>query len=326
MFSQSVSAHTAVCVLVAGVCSLVPVDVVDAAPMLCWTDADAIDTANRDGTNISTLRSTFPSSGQLAEVHHNAVTGQIYWFENHSIKRANYDGSNAQVVVTDNNMWVTSGDFALDQTNGHVYWTNASGQLRRAGLDGSSPQTLLTGLASITAIEVDPVHQKLFWLKYSGNGTAIYMSNLTGGNATWLADIDPRWRVTDLAVDPQAGRLYWSETGMSVNERVRRLGLGPGTPTVLVDAELGYLNDVTIDLDAMKLLMVDRDGGRILQSGLDGSNLSTLISGAAGAQHVTVLPVPEPATAILVGLASVAVFRRGRKACRCPHFDERDPE
>lgn len=302
--------YTIICMLVACTSTLMPASIVHAAPMLCWTDADAIDTANRDGTNISTLRSTLPYSGQLAEIHHNAATSQIYWYENRAIKRANYDGSNVQTVVTDNSMYVTSGDFALDQTNGHVYWTNSSGQLRRAGLDGSNPQTLATGLASISAVEVDPVHQKLFWLKYSGNGTAIYMSDLMGGNATYLTDIDPRWKVTDLAVDSQAGHLYWSETGMSVNERVRRMGLAPGTPTVLVNAELGNLNDVTIDRDTMKMLMVDSSGGRILESGLDGSNLSTLISGAAGAQHVTILPVPEPATVFLVGLAGVAVLRR----------------
>ena len=111
-------------------------------------------------------------------------------------------------------------------------------------------------------------------------------------------------------MDAQASRLYWSETGMSVNERVRRLGYAYGTPAVLIDAQLGYLNNITLDLDAGTMLLVERDGGRILEAGLDGSNLTTIISGQTRPYHLTILPVPEPATLILMGLASLVALRR----------------
>ncbi len=281
----------------------------EGAPLLCWTTANGINTAQRDGTHVGTLING-PSGDRFAEIQVNTANEQIYWFEYRSIKRAGYDGSNPQAVITDNNMYTTAGDFALDRANGRVYWANQLGELRRANLDGSSPQTLRTGLLSSGALEVDPVNRKLFWLEYEGNGSAIYMGDLNGGGRTYLAYVEPTWKVTDLAVDTQTARLYWSETAMSVNERVRRLSYAPGTPTVLINAELGYLSNVTLDLDLGKMLLVDRSGGRILEAGLDGSGLTTLITGETRPSHLTILPVPEASSLTLLAVGTLTAFRR----------------
>lgn len=268
---------------------------------------DGIRTANLDGTNINTWLSK-PNYPIFAEIHDSPAAAKVYWFESGGyIKRANYDGSNPELVITDTKMYTTAGDFAINRLNGDVYWSNANGELWRAAPDGSGKQLVRTGLSSSSVFEIDPVHQKLFWLQY-GVGTNIYMGDMNGGNATYLTEVSSLWKVTDLAVDTQSSRLYWSETGVTVNERVRRLGFGPGTPTVIVNAELGYLNDVTLDLDSGRLLMVDRSGDRILQSGLDGSGLTSLINGEDEPQHITILPVPEPTTVILLGVASLLVL------------------
>ena len=279
-----------------------------ASPMLCWTAQGAIQTANRSGGAVNTVYSPNAHQG----VEHNPVTLEWFWFNWHTIYRANLDGSNLRAVVTDNSMYNTAGDFTVDSANGHVYWTNVNGDLRRVDLDGANQQLIMTGVVP-GALEVDPVHAKLFFLQYSGNGTAIYMSNLNGSGSTYLTGISPIWKVTDLAVDIPASHIYWSETAMSSTERVRRLGLGPGMPTTIIDAELGYLNDVTLDPDLGKLLMVDYSGGRILESDKNGSNLTTLVSGLSLPRHVAYSPTPEPASIALLALGCLAVLRRRRR-------------
>ncbi|MBN1505572.1 MAG: hypothetical protein JW955_01930 [Sedimentisphaerales bacterium] len=98
-----------------------------------------------------------------------------------------------------------------------------NGELWRAGPDGSNKPLIRTALTSSGVFEIDPVHQKLFWLQY-GAGTNSYMGDMNGGNASYLTGVDSLWKVTDLAVDALSSRLYWSEMGVTVNERVRRLG------------------------------------------------------------------------------------------------------
>jgi len=176
MANQSACARPSPLCLTVGLLVLLAVPMAQAAPLLCYTMRYDIKTANLDGTGINTLIST--TSDNLGEIQTHTATGQIYWFEWRSIKRADYDGSNLETVLTDNNMYTTAGDFALDQLNGHIYWANQLGELRRANLDGSNPQLLRTGLLSNGAIEVDPVNQNLFWLEYSASGTHIRMGNL----------------------------------------------------------------------------------------------------------------------------------------------------
>lgn len=297
-------------VLMAAACLLIPAGHPAAASMLGWTTGGSpgmIQTAYRDGTNIQPLPN--PQTGSFAEIHYSDSTGQWFWFDWHSIKRADFDGANAQVVATDNDMYTTSGDFAIDDVNQWVYWVNSTGQLRRIDFDGSNAVTLRTDLVSPRAVEVDPVNGKLFWVEYGQINAPVCMANLNGTGKTTIALVSSLRAISDLAVDPQAQQLYWTATSSFRTEQVQRRGFSYGPATTLLDMELGNLSDVTLDLNSGNMLLVNSSSGIIYEANLDGSQLAPLVSDSSNRPlHVAISPIPEPSTAMLTLLAGLSLL------------------
>lgn len=297
-------------VLMAAACLLIPAGHPAAASMLGWTTGGSpgsIRTSNRNGTNIQPLPN--PQTGSFAEIHYSDSTGQWFWFDWHSIKRADFDGANAQVVVTDNDMWTTSGDFAIDDVNKRVYWVNSIGQLRRIDFNGLNAVTLQTGLVSPRAVEVDPVNGKLFWVEYGQTEAPVYMANLNGTGKTTIALVSSLRAISDLAVDPQAQQLYWTATSSFRTEQVQRRGFSYGLPTTLLDMELGNLSDVTLDLNNGKMLLVNSSSGIIYEANLNGSQLAPLVSDSSNRPlHVALSPVPEPSTLVLLSVGAIGLL------------------
>ena len=71
----------------------------------------------------------------------NAQAAKIYWTEyNDKICRANFDGSDKEVLVTPT---IPQG-IALDVAGGKMYWDTSYNLVMRSNLDGSSVETLIT--------------------------------------------------------------------------------------------------------------------------------------------------------------------------------------
>jgi hypothetical protein len=271
------------------------------AAVLGWTTGGSpgvIQTANRDATNIQPL--PFPLSGSsLGEIHFSHATEQWFWFDFRSIKRANIDGSNPQVLITDNNMATTSGDFAIDDANQRIYWVNSIGELKRMNFDGSNILTLRSDLVSPRAVEVDPINNRLFWTEYGAANAPVYMADLNGGGRTAIAWVSSLRAIMDMAADPVAKQLYWTAASSFRTEQVQRVGYALATPTTLLDQELGNLANMTLDLTAGKMLMVDSLSGTIYEANLDGSGLNTLLASPSPRPYHLTLLIPEPSSWLL---------------------------
>ncbi len=83
-------------------------------------------------------------------------------------------------------------DIAVDERGGRIYWTEqgATAKVRRALLDGSSPEDIVTpatlaGFAEPFGIAVDGALEQLYFVR-SGAGGAIYKSDLLGQGAVEL--------------------------------------------------------------------------------------------------------------------------------------------
>ncbi|MET8289329.1 3-hydroxyacyl-CoA dehydrogenase [Streptomyces sp. NPDC048448] len=118
---------------------------------------------------------------------------------------------------------------AVDAEAGHIYWTNMGspplddGSIERVDLDGGNRTTIVPdgGTHTPKQLHLEAVGRKLYWGDREGmrvmrcdlDGTNIETLVRTGRTDSDRRD-ETRWCV-GVAVDPDAGHLYWSQKGPS---------------------------------------------------------------------------------------------------------------
>ena len=149
-----------------------------------------IGSANLDGSNAAPLISTPFHSGLEVD----AVNGKLYWStsitaEEGEILRANLDGSNVEIVVTEIDK---PADIALDIAGGKIYWTDyVVDVVRRANLDGSNVETLYVVGANLNpdGIVLDLSDGKVYWGQaVTTNRDKIIRMNLDGSDPEDVID------------------------------------------------------------------------------------------------------------------------------------------
>ena len=167
-----------------------------------WIDYDTakIRRANLDGSNVEELTQV---GGRFGDLALDLGSGKMYWRTNNEIGRANLDGSNVEDLITVEG-YGGGGGFALDVGSGKIYWTENhhdsqtllfNGKIKRANLDGSNVEGLITGLRRSTGLEnlrslaLDVGSGKMYWTDWhydsdteSYNNSKIQRANLDGSN------------------------------------------------------------------------------------------------------------------------------------------------
>ena len=169
--------------------------------------------ANLDGTNVEVL--VQGTIGQ--DLALDLQAGKVYWAGSGKIQRANLDGSEVEDVITRS---FTPDGIALDLVNGKVYWTEweeispgaeeLTDTIRRANLDGSNVEVLVTGLYIPQAITLDLDAGKMYWTNWHPVDN-IQRANLDGTNVENI--IPESSGVHDIIFDFSADRIYWADTG-----------------------------------------------------------------------------------------------------------------
>lgn len=90
---------------------------------------------------------------------------------------ADIDGTNIQSLPIDFPMFTAPGGIALDIVNDKIYWTEAT-RIRRANLNGSNVEDLVTGLSFATDIILDLDNNLMYWSDWRAN--KIQSSELNG--------------------------------------------------------------------------------------------------------------------------------------------------
>jgi DNA-binding beta-propeller fold protein YncE len=202
---------------------------VDAANnRIFWADngADQLLRANLDGAASVVLHGIAGGNSFPADVRIDPIHKLFYWCDQsrNRIQRSTFDGNEVIDVVT--NAAATGPYFMdLDLSAGKVYWGDFdAGSIYRADLDGSSKETLLTGINKTRGVRVDSGGGMLYWINRDdkkvqrcplsafANGT---ISVTNSAVQTLYSDLDtPHGLVLDIA----ARKLYWADTGTNTGD------------------------------------------------------------------------------------------------------------
>jgi hypothetical protein len=165
------------------------------------------------------------------------AAGKMYWtstklLEGNKIRRSNLDGTNEEILIS----FVPAGSenlrgIAVNASGGKMYWADfGRGMIRRANLNGTSQQDLVTGLNGPVGVALDIGGGRIYWTE--ANGNTIKRANLDGTSpGTLLTGLaTPEYLTLDVANN----KLYWTELGTTGNGKIRKANLDGTSPTTIL--------------------------------------------------------------------------------------------
>ncbi|MDE0468306.1 MAG: T9SS type A sorting domain-containing protein [Candidatus Poribacteria bacterium] len=222
---------------------------------------------------------------------------KIFWTNagEHSIKRANLDGSNTEDLVTSAQGLKYPNDIALDFAGGKMYWTTISvrklgediryqhigeHKIQRANLNGSNIEDLIThGLDVPLGIALDVEYGKMYWT--NAGERKIQRANLDGSNIEDLVtstSVPGLIRPAGIALDIASGKMYWTDLG---EHKIQRANLDGSNTEDLVTRTQGVWqpSDIALDVEGGKMYWTN--WVHIQRANLDGSNTEDLVTHAS---------------------------------------------
>ncbi len=166
------------------------------------------------------------------------------------------------------------GGLALDLVGGKLYWAEGRTQtLRRANLDGSSEETLVTGLVGLSGLALDLAGGKLYW----GNTIAGKIQRLDLNTLLVEDAVTGLVAPFDLALDAAAGQLYWVHVDGNAVGKIQRMNV---TTLLVEDVIAGLTSPYGLALDPVggKVYWTDMMDGAVRRANLDGTGVEDLIT------------------------------------------------
>jgi hypothetical protein len=191
------------------------------------------------------------------------------------------DGSDLKVIVSEGRKLPDG--IVVDVEAGHIYWTNMGnptandGSIDRADLDGQNITNVVPAGGTFTPkqLQLDKKDSKLYWS--DREGMRVMRSNLDGSDIEVLVErghsasdrLDARNWCVGIALDVEAGKLYWTQKGNDHAGQGRifraNLELQKGdTPAHRRDIEVlfdGLPAPINLDLDLVNRVMYWTDRG-----------------------------------------------------------------
>lgn len=206
--------------------------------------------------------------------HRNLYLSNIPVIFPDQIFRADRNGSNSQQIVQGG-----KGISDIEVFEDHLYWTeNNSYRVRRAGLDGSSPETIFEsfdGPPMPAALAIDPVNRRVYWSSQMTNN--IRSANLDGSDVKPFTAA-PIKNPYAIEIDALRGHIYWTEY---FHKQIWRSDLDGSHATLLVQdgGALPTLFGLALDPVAQKMYWTNSDLNVIRCANFDGTVIETIVTG-----------------------------------------------
>ena len=178
------------------------------------------------------------------------------------------------------------------QGRGKIYWTETAwnwrsniGKIRRANLNGTAAEDLVTGLFGPVDIALDLQNRKMYWTDRTLD--KIQRSNLDGTNVEVIVKKDTLTISPNcIALDVNSNKIYWGNWRREIIQRANLDGSDVEHLTIeerilpqnLIIDQLISAQNIKLDLKADKLYWTNVFGGKIARANLDGSNAEDLVT------------------------------------------------
>jgi hypothetical protein len=180
-----------------------------------------------------------------------------------TLETMTYSGSAVQDLFDPGNPfpvpdWLTVG-LAVDMADGKIYWTHGSffqGRIKRANLDGSNQETVISGLKGPRGVALDAVAGKVYWTDSppEGNNSGLILranADGSGGLETVfslvdLGEYDTSSKVGRPTVDVVNGYVYFGANG-----EIKRVNID-GPPFNLYTVASGGSTITRVQVDVLR--------------------------------------------------------------------------
>ena len=270
---------------------------------------------NTDTDKIESLEPFDAVTQEVASLTVDAAGGKIYWAEQGSssgtIKRANLDGTNVEVLTTEP---ITASSFVVDTADNKLYWIDSTqGRIHSADLNGENITTIIE-LDDIKDIALDAEGGKL----YFSDLFAIRRVNLDGTNVEIILTGWGTFRTEGIGgIAVADGKIYWTEqlVWYRASGNIHRANLN-GTNIETLATALGTPTDIAVDPVNGKVYWANSYGG-IQRMDINGGEIENVVYGitapggialgAVSTQPTTPTPPELPTTDAVVSLSPVSV-------------------
>ena len=164
-----------------------------------------------------------------------------------------------------------------------IFWGDGD-SIKKAGIDDSNVQTLVTGLSDLQGIALDVAGGKIYWTDYGrywNDPKKIQRANLDGSNIEDLITQGSKNHPNSIALDVEGGKMYWTD---SATDKIQRANLDGSNIEDLITDLSGNPRSITLDVTDGKMYWTN--GTKIQRANLDGSNIEDIVTGLPDLQGI----------------------------------------